>query len=121
MNYKEEDLVEFIPEHGDNRETEQESQVVCNILPMTGEEVRAYQRVMVGLKPGSPQAMKKAESVVKRIIAERVVSIDNYSDIKGNPIIDGAELWDRGETSLVDELYEALQSISKLKAGQRKN
>ena len=117
----EEDLFYYTPELGENREAEPEDQVSCELLPMTGEEVRAYQRAMVGTKPNSPQAMRKAESVVKRIITERIVTIENYADIKGEPIINGEELFERGETALVDELYEALSSISKLKAGQRKN
>jgi hypothetical protein len=119
--YNEEDIILYIPELGDNRELEEGNQVSCDLLPMTGEEVRAYQRAMVGTKPSSPQAMRKAEAVVKRIITERVVNIENYEDIKGEPILNGEELFERGETALVDEVYEALSSISKLKAGQRKN
>ena len=116
-----EDEVYYIPELGDNRELEEEEQISCSLLPMTGEEIRAYQRAMVGVKPSSQQAMKKAEAVINRIITERVVSIDNYSDIKGNPILNGEELFERGEPALIDEIYEALSSISRLKRGQRKN
>ena len=76
---------------------------------------------MVGVKPSSPQAMRKAENVVKRIITERVVAIENYTDIKGVPIETGKELFERGEPALIDEIYEALSSISKLKRGLRKN
>ena len=117
----EEDLVLYVPELGDNRDLTDDDQVCFQLYPLTGEELRAYQRVMVGVKPGSPQAMKKAEAVVKRVICERVFSVEGYSDIKGSPILNGEELFDRGETAMVDEVYEALSSISKLKAGARKN
>jgi len=116
-----EDEILYTPELGDNRELETEEQIYCSLLPMTGEEIRAYQKAMIGVKPSSPQAMKKAEAVIRRIITERVVSISNYSDIKGNPIVDGQELFERGEPALIDEIYEALSSISKLKRGVRKN
>ena len=115
------DAVEFIPDIGDNRDLENGEQVWCELLPMTGEEVRSYQRTMAGVKPGSPQALKKAEIVGKRIVSERVLVLHNYSDIKGEPISDGASLFDRGEPAMVDEIYDALTSISKLKAGARKN
>lgn len=116
-----EDARVYIPELGDNREKPEDEQTWCELLPMTGEEIRAYQRAMIGVKPESAQAMKKAEQVVKRVISERVVSITNYDDIKGKPITNGAELFERGEPEMVDELYDALKNISKLKAGRRKN
>ena len=116
-----EDALAYTPELDDNRDKPEDEQTWCELLPMTGEEIRAYQRTMIGVKPGSSQAMRKAENIVQRIISERVVSISKYDDIRGNPITNGAELFERGEPAMVDELYEALSSISKLKAGQRKN
>lgn len=121
MEFRDEDAITYVPELGGNRDLEESEQVFCELLPMTGEELRAYQRVMVGVKPGSSQALKKAEQVIKRIISERVVSIQNYSDIKGNQILNGEELYERGEPPMIDELYEALSSISRLREGQRKN
>mgnify|MGYP003154098936 CR=1 FL=1 len=116
-----EDVRAYVPELDSNRDKPSEEQAWCELMPMTGEEIRAYQRSMVGVKPGSAQAMKKAETIVQRIISDRVVSIHNYEDKKGNPITNGEELFERGEPAMVDEVYEALSSISKLKDGQRKN
>jgi len=116
-----ENSVFYIPELGNNRDFEGIDQVYVELLPMTGEELRAYQRTMVGVKPGSAQAIKKAEQIVKRIVSERVVEVTNYFDIKGNQIGTGEELFERGEPAMVDEIYEALSSISRLKEGQRKN
>mgnify|MGYP003674457906 CR=1 FL=1 len=117
----EEDSRTYIPELGGNRDLEEVEQVACELLPMTGEELRAYQRTMVGVKPGSSQAIKKAEAIVKRIVSERVVSIENYADINGKVISTGGELFERGEPLMVDEVYEALSNIARLKEGQRKN
>ena len=116
-----EDEILYTPELGDNRDLEEADQIVCAVLPMTGEEIRAYQRAMVGVKPSSQQAMKKAENVIRRIISERVVEVLNYTDIRGEPITNGEQLFERGEPALIDEVYEALSSISKLKRGQRGN
>lgn len=116
-----EDAIMYVPELADNRDLEPEDQTYCELYPMTAEELRAYQRAMLGIKPGSAQALKKAEGVVKRIMTERVGTITNYSDIKNQPITTGEELYARGEPALVDELYDALSNISKLKAGQRGN
>ena len=118
---EQEDSRTYIPELGGNRDLEQDEQVSCEVLPMTGEELRAYQRAMVGVKPNSAQALKKAEAIVKRIITERVISLENYADIKGVSITNGEELFARGEPPMVDEIYAALSDISKLKEGQRKN
>ena len=54
-----EDLLEYIPELDDNRELEPEAQVVCQLLPMTAEELRAYQRVMVVLSLGQVRHTRK--------------------------------------------------------------
>ena len=117
----EEDSRTYIPELGGNRDLDEAEQVACELLPMTGEELRAYQRTMVGVKPSSAQALKKAEAIVKRIITERVISLENYADIKGVSVTNGEELFSRGEPPMVDEIYIALSDIARLKEGQRKN
>jgi hypothetical protein len=112
--------VQFVPDVGDNRDLPDEDQVWAEILPMTGQELRTYQRVMMDVKSGSKLAYRKAEKVVRTIMSERVLAVHNYLDIKGVPISDGEQVYDRGETSLVDALYEGLTEISSLKAGLRK-
>ena len=87
---------------------------------MTGQELRSYQRVMMNTKSNSKLAFEKAEKVVRRIMAERVLVVHNYKDIKGIPIEDGSQVYDRGEPSMVDALYSGLTEISTLKAGLRK-
>jgi hypothetical protein len=57
---------------------------------------------------------------IEKIIKARVVKLDGATDILDRPIADGAELWDRGEQSLIDELYNAITEISTLSEGLRK-
>ena len=115
-----EDAVDFIPDIGENRDAPEEEQVWAEVLPMTGEELRSYQRAMLNVKPNSRAAYEKAAKVVRRVMAERVPVVHNYNDIKGNPIENGEQVYDRGETAMVDALYAGLTEISTLKEGQRK-
>ena len=112
--------VEFVPDFEDNRDLPEADQVWCEILPMTGAELREYQSVMANVKAGSKIAYQKANNVVRKIMTERVPKVHNYSDIKGQPINDGAEVYERGESAMLDAIYSGLTEISTLKAGLRK-
>jgi len=109
----EDDFVEYVPEFADNRELPDDEQVIVTLCPMTGGEFRAYTR-QVNTKKNN------LEKVVERIVIERVSAIINYSDIRGNKIEDGQQLFDRGEIGFVDDVFSALTEISTLKGGLRK-
>ena len=115
-----EDAVHFVPDIDDNREQDEDQQVWAEILPMTGRELRQYQKVMMNVKAGSKLAFENAEKVLSRILSERVLAVHNYSDIKGAAIEDGLQVYERGEPAMVDALYAGLTEISTLKAGLRK-
>jgi len=117
----EEDSVSFTPDHADNLDLPEEDQAWVEMLPMTGEEIRAYQRSMATVKPNSRDAFERAGKVVARILKDRVVRVHNYSDIKGKAIEDGESLYSRGETGMIDAVYEGLTEISILRKGLRKN
>ena len=117
---QDEDAVEFVPDVGENRDLSDDEQVWAEILPMTGEELRAYQRGMANVKPNSRAAFEKAGKILQRIMTERVLTVHNYEDIKGKPIENGAEVYNRGEASMMDALYAGLTEISTLREGQRK-
>ena len=106
--------VEYVPEFDDNRELPEGDQVVLTLQPMTGGEFRQYTRSATSGKTAT------LEKVMKKIITERVSQVENYSDIKGQPVETGADLFDRGEIAFIDEIFTALTEISKLKAGLRK-
>jgi len=116
----EDTAVEFIPDIEDNRDKPESDQVWAEILPMTGQELRSYQRVMLNVKAGSKIAYAKAEKVVRSIMTDRVVTVHNYSDIKGVAISDGVQVYERGEPAMIDALYAGLTEISVLKEGLRK-
>ena len=117
----EDDAVQFVPDYGDNLDEEGDEQVWAEMLPMTAEEIRSYQRGMATVKPNSRDAYEKAGKIVARILKDRVLLIHNYTDIRGEPIEDGDSLYHRGEPGMIDAVYEGLTEISTLKRGLRKN
>lgn len=108
-----EDFVQYVPAYGENRELPEGDRCVVTLCPMTGGEFRAYTRSVNSKK-------NNLEKVVERIVRDRVKSIENYEDIRGNAIGDGQSLFDRGEVGFVDEVFQALTEISVLKDGLRK-
>tara|TARA_R100000995_G_C3409808_1_gene88828 strand:- start:259 stop:600 length:342 start_codon:yes stop_codon:yes gene_type:complete len=108
------DGVEYIPEFDDNRDLPEDEQVILTLQPMTGGEFRKYTRSANHNKTAS------LEKVMQKIIGDRVSQIKNYSDIRGKAIETGADLFERGEISFIDEIFSALTEISTLKAGLRK-
>tara|TARA_B100000809_G_C14815969_1_gene415616 strand:+ start:45 stop:404 length:360 start_codon:yes stop_codon:yes gene_type:complete len=116
-----EDRVNFTPDFSDNRDLPDEEQIWLEILPMTAEEIRSYQRSMATVKANSREAFERAGKVVSRILKDRVLAIHNYTDIKGFSISNGEELYARGEPGMIDAAYEGLTEISTLKRGLRKN
>ena len=116
-----EDKVYFTPDFSDNRDQPEEDQVWLELLPMTAEEIRSYQRGMATVKANSREAYERAGKVVARILKDRVLAIHNYTDIKGKEISNGEELYLRGEPGMIDAAYEGLTEISTLRKGLRKN
>ena len=116
-----EDRVNFTPDFSDNRDLAHDDQVWLELLPMTAEEIRAYQRTMATVKAGSREAFERAGKVVYRILKDRVLVVHNYTDIRGREIANGEELYERGEPGMIDAAYEGLTEISTLRKGLRKN
>lgn len=117
----EEDKVYFTPDFENNLDLPEEEQVWFEMYPMTGEEIRSYQRSMATVKANSREAFERAGKVVQRILTERVSVVHNYSDIRGKAIASGEDLYRRGEPGMVDAAYEGLTEVSTLRRGLRKN
>lgn len=118
MTHNQEDVRVYVPKWNDNREKPEDEQMSVELAPMTGGELRKAQRSSIG-KDGKV-SLKAAEAAIEKIIKARVVALDGATDILDRPLNDGAELWERGEQSLIDELYNAITEISTLSEGLRK-
>lgn len=109
---------DYVPEWNNNRNKPEPGQIVAELAPMTGGELRAAQRSSVG-RDGK-MSLKAAEKAIENIIKNRVLGLENCSDILDSPIQNGTELWERGEQKLIDEMYSAITEISTLSEGARK-
>jgi hypothetical protein len=111
------DLVEYVPEHEDNRDSEAPWWV--KISPMTAGEHRKYLKA-ANMKLNGDSSANKAIDVLAKIFKERVPEVSNLTDIRNRPIANGEELFENGEQSQIDEIYAALTKASKLRAGVKK-
>ena len=118
MEVNQEDVRDYVPAWNDNRELPEDEQVILELAPMTGGELRRAQRAAMG-RDGKV-SLKSAQAAIESIIKKRVIALHNCADILGRPISTSEELWDRAEQALIDECYAALTEISTLSEGMRK-
>ena len=108
-----EDWVTYAPDVDGNREDE--TPLTVELHPMSGDELRAYQRGVV--TAGSKRALAtRAEKVSERIYSERVRNVRTYS-VNGKPILTGADLYQHGEQIVRDDIWTALTNLSQLGEG----
>lgn len=126
-----EDGTEYVPDFRGNRDEPPEAQGYVVILPMTAREFRradgAIRLKMSGKEDALSAFDRKAWALKERTLKERIVEVHNiWADAK-TPIKTGAELWefcldsDAALIELLDDIYEAIRSRSKLEEGLRKN
>tara|TARA_R110002020_G_scaffold50264_1_gene142189 strand:+ start:9567 stop:9926 length:360 start_codon:yes stop_codon:yes gene_type:complete len=117
MALDESDLVTYIPEHEDNRDSDNPWSV--KLSPMTAGEHRKYLKA-AHIKLNGESSASKAIDVLAKIFKERVLEVSNLTDIRNREITNGAELFENGEQSQIDDVYSALTKASKLRAGVKK-
>ena len=108
--------VEYVPEAFGNRDDE--DPVTVTIKPMSVAEFREWatsSSAAVRGKGGDRRAAKLADKVLR----ERVKSVANYR-IGEAPIATGADLAERGEVDIVNEVFKAITDISVLSEGLKK-
>ena len=111
------DLVEYVPEHEENRESDDPWWV--KISPMTAGEHRKYLKA-ANMKLNGDSSANKAIDVLAKIFKERVSEVSNLTDIRNRPIVNGEELFENGSNPKSNEIYAALTKASKLRAGVKK-
>lgn len=112
--------ITYIPEIDGNRDRSEADQWTVKLQPMTAKEQREYMIAVAGVKAGKDQVVK-AQQVLGRVFRDRVLEVHNLSDICGNPITNGQELYDNSETEYIDEIWEALTKSSQLRSGLKKS
>tara|TARA_R100000656_G_scaffold103939_2_gene75722 strand:- start:267 stop:623 length:357 start_codon:yes stop_codon:yes gene_type:complete len=117
MPIDESDLITYVPEDEENRESE--NPWFVKISPMTAGEHRKYLKA-ANMKLNGESSANKAIDVLAKIFKERVPEVSNLTDIRNRDITTGEELFENGEQSQIDDVYEALTKASKLRAGLKK-
>jgi hypothetical protein len=76
----------------------------------------------VAARPGVTQENLLKELMLSHldVVARRVAKVENYV-IDGVPVKDGADLIERGEKAIIDDIYKALTNMSYLSEGSVKN
>jgi hypothetical protein len=121
------DVVEYVPNIENNRQDP--DPFVVGLEPMTGDELKAFERVMGEMSGGKINFTERAQKLVENIFAKRVKWAKNYSiphkrtKERLEPK-NGAGLYraivengDELECSIIDDIVEALKNHSHLRTG----
>jgi hypothetical protein len=121
ISFDPEDIIDYIPEFGDNRDSE--NPCIVRLKFVSHARVQHYGRIIAAKVKGTTDPVKinqRAEGVQRRQFVENVESVSGYF-IKDREITDPGEVYDTADVTLIFELIGAMESASKLSEGQAKN
>ncbi|MBE7413842.1 MAG: hypothetical protein HS130_00885 [Deltaproteobacteria bacterium] len=121
VSYDPDELIEYMPEYGGNRESEDPCVVRLRFVPYS--KVQAYSRQLAARCKGVEDREKIAEithAIQKKQFCDSVESVSGYF-IKGREVTKPEEFYATADTDLVVEILRAMESQSRLTGGQRKN
>ena len=104
-----------------NRDLPAKEQVTVEVHALTYGEQQSYGEMMrLKGKPNRGGFKTNSADVNKRMFCDNVKNITNLT-IDGAPLEDPLKLYEEGPPEMVNDIIEAIQSISKLEEGERKN
>lgn len=114
------DWVEYVPDVGDNRDDP--DPMTVEVRPLTTPEFKAIQRLaMTPLLRGKKDSVLKATQALQdRVLTECVRAVTNYSLPKVGAITTGEQFAKHAEPFIQDEVFAAIQDMSKLSEGLKK-
>lgn len=130
-----EDAEWYVPEVDDNREDENPFRVF--ILPMLGRDLKKLEHQ--NIQRLNPKKNKDALGawdqrqweIKKRVLVERVLEVEGYAVRRPTGEVfrprNGKELWEAvlmtgsSELAVIEDIFEAIQDMSKLEEGLKKN
>lgn len=104
-----------------NRDLPESEQVTVEVHPLNNGESQHYQEmVKIKGRPGKRDGFKLNSAEVRR-----KMFIDNVKNLKNLTLegkaMDVADLYDEGQPEIVNDIIGAIEDISKLEEGERKN
>lgn len=114
-------VVDYVPEYNGNRDSLDPCAVKLRFVPYS--RVQHYSRLIAARAKGVSEPVKLAEitqQVQKKQFVENVDGVYGYY-VAEREVTDPAEFYETADTDLVIEIIQAMESISRLSGGQRKN
>lgn len=113
------DWLDYIPSSFGNREDD--DPIVLKVRFVTAKTFRHYQN-MIKQKTNREGMIEypNRDAVNRKMLADNIEKVTNYSH-KGKKILNGADIWDLGESELINEMLDVIDEWSKLSAGMAKN
>lgn len=121
VSFDRDEVIDFVPAYGRNRENTDPCVVRLRYIPFS--RVQFYSRMIASKTKGINDPLKAAEisqSVQKQQFVDSVESVSNYY-VGNREVTDAGEFYETADTDLVIEIIQAMESISRLSEGQRKN
>lgn len=121
IGFDREMAVDYVPEYSGNRDSLDPCVVKLRFVPYS--RVQHYSRFIAARSKGVGDPLKAAEisqQVQKKQFVENVEGICGYY-VAEREVTDPGEFYDTADTDLVVEIIQAMESISRLSEGQRKN
>lgn len=123
ISYDKDTPIDYIPEYGGNRDSENPCVVRLRFVPCS--KVQEYSRHIAARNKGVSDAdtdkrVSISQEVQKKQFTESVESVSGYF-VGEREVTGAAEFYESAPYELVYELIAAMQDLQRLTAGQRKN
>lgn len=121
ISFDKESILDYIPEYGGNRESADPCVVTLRFVPYS--RVQEYSRLLAARTRGVADPVRVAEltqHVQKKQFVENVEAVSGYF-VGDRKVSSPGEFFETADTDLVLEVIGAMESMSRLTEGQRKN
>lgn len=121
ISFDRESILDYIPEYGGNRESADPCVVTLRFVPYS--RVQEYSRLLAARTRGVADPVRVAEltqHVQKKQFVENVEAVSGYF-VGDRKVSTPGEFFETADTDLVLEVIGAMESMSRLTEGQRKN
>lgn len=121
ISFDRDSILDYIPEYGGNRESADPCVVTLRFVPYS--RVQEYSRLLAARTRGVADPVRVAEltqHVQKKQFVENVEAVSGYF-VGDRKVISPGEFFETADTDLVLEVIGAMESMSRLTEGQRKN
>lgn len=121
VSFSKNKLIDYVPEYAGNRDSADPCIVQIKYVPFS--KVQDYGRIITTRAKGVNDPIKLKEiyqEIQKRQFCENVEGVINYL-VDDREVKDAETFYETADTELIIEIIKAMESMSKLSEGQRKN